>query len=334
MVELGSPGPGRRGCRRRWLVAQRRHLSAVRAQLRRRERRRDRRSGRRARAPALPGRARHRRDLVQPVVPVADVGRGLRHLRLPGHRPGFGTLAEADAVIAEAHALGIRIIIDIVPNHGSDQHPWFLAALEAAPGSAERDRFWFRPGRGPAGDLPPNGWQSIFGGPAWTRVPLGGRLSRGVVPASVRARAAGFQLGEPGGPRRVRGRAAVLVRSRRGRHQDRLRGAAQQGRVAARGGAGPAARPRASLCRPRRRARDLPVLARAGRRLPGPGAHRRDLASGRCPAGQVRGPGRAGHRVQLPLPELPVGRRAAARGHRRHAGPGRAGHLGALQPRR
>jgi alpha-glucosidase len=84
--------------------------------------------------------------------------------------PAFGTLADADALIAEAHAHGIRTIIDLVPNHCSDRHPWFQAALAAVPGSAERARFWFRPGRGPAGDLPPNNWQSIFGGPAWTRV--------------------------------------------------------------------------------------------------------------------------------------------------------------------
>src|SRR5712664_2029158 len=80
--------------------------------------------------------------------------------------PAFGTLADADALMAEGHSLGIRTIIDLVPNHCSDQHPWFQAALAAPPGSAERARFWFRPGRG---DLPPNNWQSIFGGPAWTR---------------------------------------------------------------------------------------------------------------------------------------------------------------------
>src|SRR6266571_5145826 len=83
--------------------------------------------------------------------------------------PAFGTLADADALIVEGHALGIRTIIDIVPNHCSDQHQWFQAALAAPPGSAERARFWFRPGRGPGGHLPPNDWRSIFGGPAWTR---------------------------------------------------------------------------------------------------------------------------------------------------------------------
>ena len=75
--------------------------------------------------------------------------------------PAFGTLADADALIAEGHAHGIKTIIDIVPNHCSDRHPWFQAALAAAPGSAERARFWFRPGRGPGGDLPPNNWRSM-----------------------------------------------------------------------------------------------------------------------------------------------------------------------------
>jgi alpha-glucosidase len=100
--------------------------------------------------------------------PMSDAGYDIADYR--NIDPVFGTLADADAVIAEAHALGIRIIIDIVPNHGSDQHRWFQEALAAAPGSAERARFWFRPGRGPGGDIPPNDWQSIFGGPAWTRV--------------------------------------------------------------------------------------------------------------------------------------------------------------------
>ena len=84
--------------------------------------------------------------------------------------PVFGTLAEAEKLIQEAHNLGIRIIIDIVPNHCSDEHPWFKAALAAGPGSVERERFWFRDGRG---DGPPNNWQSRFGGSAWTQAPDG-----------------------------------------------------------------------------------------------------------------------------------------------------------------
>jgi alpha-glucosidase len=84
--------------------------------------------------------------------------------------PRFGTLADFDAMLAEAHARGIRVIIDLVPNHSSDEHEWFQAALAAPAGSAERARYLFRDGRGPAGDEPPNNWDSIFGGPAWTRV--------------------------------------------------------------------------------------------------------------------------------------------------------------------
>jgi alpha-glucosidase len=82
----------------------------------------------------------------------------------------FGTLADFDAMLAEAHARGIRVIIDLVPNHSSDEHAWFQSALAAAPGSAERARYLFRDGRGPDGDEPPNNWESVFGGPAWTRV--------------------------------------------------------------------------------------------------------------------------------------------------------------------
>ncbi|MEV6690022.1 glycoside hydrolase family 13 protein [Micromonospora sp. NPDC051196] len=87
--------------------------------------------------------------------------------------PMFGTLGDFEAMITDAHALGLRIIVDIVPNHTSDQHPWFQAALAAAPGSAERERYLFADGKGVDGEQPPNDWESIFGGPAWTRVPDG-----------------------------------------------------------------------------------------------------------------------------------------------------------------
>jgi alpha-glucosidase len=83
--------------------------------------------------------------------------------------PVFGSLGEAEKLIVEAHEQGIRVLIDIVPNHGSDQQAWFLAALASRPGSPERQRFYFRPGRGRDGEEPPNNWQSIFGGPAWAR---------------------------------------------------------------------------------------------------------------------------------------------------------------------
>ena len=84
--------------------------------------------------------------------------------------PTFGTLADANALIDEAHQLDIRVIVDIVPNHTSNQHPWFRAALSARRGSPERERYLFRDGRGADGSLPPNNWQSVFGGPAWTRI--------------------------------------------------------------------------------------------------------------------------------------------------------------------
>ncbi|NTV39200.1 MAG: glycoside hydrolase family 13 protein [Demequinaceae bacterium] len=84
--------------------------------------------------------------------------------------PLFGTLEDADALIAAAHGLGLRVIVDIVPNHTSSEHAWFKQALTASPGSPERDRYMFRDGKGPDGALPPNNWISVFGGPAWTRV--------------------------------------------------------------------------------------------------------------------------------------------------------------------
>ncbi|GAB7193492.1 glycoside hydrolase family 13 protein [Kineococcus sp. NUM-3379] len=83
--------------------------------------------------------------------------------------PVFGTLADFDDLLGRAHSLGVRVVIDLVPNHTSDEHAWFRAALAAAPGSAERGRYVFRPGRGEHGEEPPNNWRSIFGGPAWTR---------------------------------------------------------------------------------------------------------------------------------------------------------------------
>jgi alpha-glucosidase len=103
--------------------------------------------------------------------PMADGGYDVADYR--DVEPVFGTLADADALVTEAHDLGIRVIVDIVPNHSSDRHAWFQAALAAGPGSPERARYVFRPGRGPDGAQPPTDWQSTFGGPAWTRVPDG-----------------------------------------------------------------------------------------------------------------------------------------------------------------
>ena len=85
--------------------------------------------------------------------------------------PGYGTLRDAGALIGRAHELGLRVILDLVPNHTSSEHPWFRAARTAPPGSRERERFIFRNGQGVAGERPPNDWPSVFGGPAWTRLP-------------------------------------------------------------------------------------------------------------------------------------------------------------------
>jgi len=87
--------------------------------------------------------------------------------------PIFGTLEDFDALLADAHDRGLKVTIDIVPNHFSDQHAWFQAVLAGGPDAPERARFVIRPGRGPNGDEPPNNWPSVFGGPAWSRLPDG-----------------------------------------------------------------------------------------------------------------------------------------------------------------
>ena len=84
--------------------------------------------------------------------------------------PTYGDLAVFDTLVAEGRKRGIRIMLDVVPNHCSTDHEWFQSALKAGRGSKLRDRFYFRDGRGTSGELPPNNWMSIFGGPAWTRV--------------------------------------------------------------------------------------------------------------------------------------------------------------------
>lgn len=87
--------------------------------------------------------------------------------------PRFGSLEDFDRMREEAHRLGLKIIVDLVPNHTSEDHEWFRAALTSEPGSPERDRYMFREGRGENGEEPPNNWKSLFGGRAWTRVPDG-----------------------------------------------------------------------------------------------------------------------------------------------------------------
>ena len=100
--------------------------------------------------------------------PMADGGYDVADYRAVD--PLFGQLSDAEALIADAHALGLRVIVDIVPNHTSSAHRWFIAALASPPGSPERARYWFTEGKGEHGELPPNDWASHFGGPAWTRI--------------------------------------------------------------------------------------------------------------------------------------------------------------------
>jgi alpha-glucosidase len=103
--------------------------------------------------------------------PLADGGYDITDHRDVDAR--LGTLADFDVLLERAHAVGLKVIVDIVPNHTSDQHPWFRAAVASRPGSLERQRYVIRPGRGPDGEAPPTDWQSHFGGPAWERLPDG-----------------------------------------------------------------------------------------------------------------------------------------------------------------
>ncbi|MFB4314702.1 glycoside hydrolase family 13 protein [Actinomadura sp. 21ATH] len=103
--------------------------------------------------------------------PMADFGYDVADYR--DVDPIFGDLDDARALIRDAHDRGLRIIVDVVPNHTSDRHAWFQEALAAEPGGAARARYIFREGRGEDGSRPPNDWESVFGGPAWTRVPDG-----------------------------------------------------------------------------------------------------------------------------------------------------------------
>jgi alpha-glucosidase len=102
------------------------------------------------------------------VSPMADHGYDVADPR--DIDPLFGGLTALDRLIRAAHDRGIKVTMDLVPNHTSAQHAWFRTALNAAPGSAERDRYIFRDGRGADNDIPPNNWISVFGGPAWTRI--------------------------------------------------------------------------------------------------------------------------------------------------------------------
>lgn len=100
--------------------------------------------------------------------PLADGGYDVADYRAIEAR--YGNLEDAERLIAEAHDHNIRVIADLVPNHSSDEHEWFVEAKDAAPGDPVRDRYIIRDGKGPDGAEPPNNWTSVFGGPAWTRL--------------------------------------------------------------------------------------------------------------------------------------------------------------------
>jgi len=87
--------------------------------------------------------------------------------------PQLGSLADFDEMAARLHERGIKVMVDIVPNHTSSRHAWFREALAAPKGSPVRDRYIFRDGLGPDGSTPPSDWTAMFGGPVWTRVPDG-----------------------------------------------------------------------------------------------------------------------------------------------------------------
>lgn len=104
--------------------------------------------------------------------PQADAGYDVADYREVD--PMFGSLADFNEMLRKAHSLDIKVIVDLVPNHTSDEHVWFREALAAEPGSAARERYIFRPGKDEVegsgdGNIAPNNWRSIFGGPAWTR---------------------------------------------------------------------------------------------------------------------------------------------------------------------
>ena len=126
--------------------------------------------------PGITGRLSHLRELgvdavwLSPFYPSPQADAGYDVSDYCAVDPLFGTLSDADKLIAEAHNMGLRFIVDLVPNHTSSAHPWFQAALASPPGSPERERYLFRDGSGPNGDEPPNSWPSVFGGPAWERV--------------------------------------------------------------------------------------------------------------------------------------------------------------------
>jgi alpha-glucosidase len=107
---------------------------------------------------------------LNPCYPSPQQDHGYDVADYTGIEPDYGDLAAFDALVGDAHDRGLKVLMDLVPNHCSSAHPWFRAALAAGAGSPERARFLFRDGRGKNGELPPNNWRGQFGGPAWSRI--------------------------------------------------------------------------------------------------------------------------------------------------------------------
>ena len=273
--------------------------------------------------------------------PMADGGYDVADYR--DIDPLFGSLSDADALIAAAHEHGIRVLIDIVPNHTSERHPWFQAALASAPGSPERRRYLFRDGRGPDGSEPPNDWRSVFGGGAWTRV-----VDAGGVPGQWYVHL--FAPEQPdldwSNPE-VRREFESIVRFWLDRGVDGFRidvanslikdptmpdiGPLVAGAPAPTPGQPPA-------LGPRRGARGLSIVAGDRRRLHASARlRRRDPCREPRATGALPPPRRAAHGLQLRLSARALVAGLAPGGHRHHhrrPRPGRRpGDLGALEPR-
>jgi alpha-glucosidase len=126
--------------------------------------------------PGITSRLHYLRDLgvdalwITPFYPSPQHDAGYDVSDYVGVDPRFGSLGDVDALLAGAHRLGLKVVVDLVPNHTSSEHEWFRSALEAPAGSPERARYLFRRGKGRGGTQPPNNWESVFGGSAWTRI--------------------------------------------------------------------------------------------------------------------------------------------------------------------
>ncbi|MGH3353646.1 MAG: glycoside hydrolase family 13 protein [Nocardioides sp.] len=107
---------------------------------------------------------------LSPFYPSPQIDYGYDVVDARGVDPVFGSLSDAEDLLTKAEQVGLKVIVDLIPNHTSSAHPWFIEALLAGRGSPARDRYIFREGRGSGGEEPPTNWRSVFGGGAWTRV--------------------------------------------------------------------------------------------------------------------------------------------------------------------